>query len=218
MALDVTLRGTRNYVQGSQILGRTAAWLASRPDGHHLTLTTAKFTRITDRLVAARLLDVGAEPGAPEPDQIGEARFAAEPQEPARIVQFLEGTTTAPRIADEPSRLLRFEETARLSGSADYRITNAMQSYLAATIEFVKWLHARAAADVTDIWFTSLASARLAVAPDYAATATMTVTLEFERPHAGRLLTLCRVESSDRALSPFNIGFSCKVAEGASRS
>jgi hypothetical protein len=211
--LPVYLRGARTYVQGSQILARTGEWLADELGQASLKLAVAKFVRITDCGVEA-VFDPAEDnnPAAAGP-WIGEARYAT-PAAPS-IVRYRELTgAAAPRIADVPSRIQDFHSCGRLACTAHYTISGSQESFLAATIEIVKRLHAELGPAVSDIWFTGLASAALPIAPEYGQDGSMAVTPLLERPLDGRLLTLSRVSvAAPHAVPPFNIGFSCRLAK-----
>ncbi len=202
--LDVGLRGTRNYVQGSQILARTAEIVAA--DHPHALLTSAKFTRIT--LKGVRLV-VGDGDGA---DEIGRATFD---DGGTRIVaRFLEiDGPDAPRIDDVPPSTSGLEADAAGAGSAGFAIAGGFESYLAAVIECVKAIHAQRGEQVSDIWFTALAQARLPVAPAYPTTGVLTVTPKLARMVGERLQTLSLVDTEGKDAPPrFQILFSCVVA------
>ncbi|MFM7694456.1 MAG: hypothetical protein ACKO7U_09195, partial [Actinomycetota bacterium] len=94
--LEVGLRGTRNYVQGSQILARTAEIIArDHPDA---ALVTAKFTRITLRGVE---LVVGEGEAPSGGDEIGRGQFLAG-DERLPVRWFEVPGPEAPRIEDVP--------------------------------------------------------------------------------------------------------------------
>lgn len=215
--LPVYLRGARTYVQGSQILARTGEWLADEL-GHELgyatlKLAVAKFVRITECGVEAVLDPADDSNPAAAGSWIGESRYTT-PGGPC-LVRFREmAGAPAPRIADVPSRIQDFHSSGRLACTANYTISGSQESFLAATIEIVKRLHAELGSGVSDIWFTGLASAALPVAPEYGLDGSMAVTPLLERPLDGRLLTLSRVGvAAPHAVPPFNIGFSCRLAK-----
>ncbi len=210
--LDVYLRGSRDYVQASQILARSGEWLADGLGQAHLKLAVAKFVRITQCGVAA-VLDPPDGGLAAAGRWIGEARYTS----PAglRIVRYREMISApAQRIADVPSRIADFRQTGRLACKAHYSIDGSAESFLAATIEIVKRLHGELAVGICDIWFTGLASAALPIQSNYDHDGAAIVTPLLERPQDGRLLTLSRVEiASPNAVPPFNLGFSCRIAK-----
>lgn len=202
--LDVGLRGTRNYVQGSQILARTAEIVAA--EHPQAVLTSAKFTRITLKGVRLTFGDGDAA------DEIGRATFT---DGDARIIaRFHEvAGPDAPRIDDVPGATSGLEADADGAGSAAFAIAGGFESYLAAVIECVKAIHARRGEQVSDIWFTALAHAQLPVAPTYPATGTLTVTPKLARMVGERLQTLSLVDTDGAGAPPqFQILFSCVVA------
>lgn len=203
-ALVVGLRGTRNYVQGSQILARTAEIIAA--DHPQAVLVSAKFTRITLRGV--RMVIGDGEEG----DEIGRATFV---DGDARIVtRFFEvDGPDAPRIDDVPGATRDLTADDSGTGGAAFTIAGGFESYLAAVIECVKAIHARRGEQVTDIWFTALMGARLPVAPTYPHDGTLTVTPKIARMVGERLQTLSLVDTDGPGAPPqFQILFSCVVA------
>ncbi len=208
--LEVYLRGSRTYVQGSQILGRTGEWLQSGTNTGQLCLIAAKFLKITDCGVVAV---ANPEIDGLAANWIGEARYDG--ADGVQTVRFQEvGGEPAPRIQDAPSRIKDFTCDGRLAGSATYLIDGTHESCIAAIIEIVKRLHAHIDRDVQDIWFTGLASVRLPLSAPYQSEATISVRPLLERAQEGRLLTLSRIDfGASAAITPFNIGFSCRVAK-----
>ncbi len=198
-ALDVGLRGTRNYVQGSQILARTAEIVAPTA-----TLLTAKFTRITEQGVIAAI-----DGDAADGEEIGSAQFDVDGKRVA--VRYIDVPgPKAPRIDDVPGSTSGLETDGAGTGHADFAIDGTFESYLAAVIECVKAIHARRGDQVTDIWFTALVGARLPVVATYPTTGALRVTPKIERIVAGRLQTLSLVDTDGTAAPPqFQICFSC---------
>jgi hypothetical protein len=202
--LEVGLRGTRDYVQGSQILARSAEIVAAdHPDA---VLVAAKFTRITRQGVVAVLGD-----GDADGEEIGRGRLdlGGERLE----VRWLElPGPEAPRIDDVPGATSGLEPDGAGGGTCSFAIAGTFESYLAAVIEFVKALHARRGERVADIWFTALMGARLPVAAAYPTSGTLTATAEVERLVGGRLQTLSLVDTTGRGAPPrYQICFSCVI-------
>lgn len=209
-SLPVALRGTRDYVQGSQILARTAEIIAVHSSG--ASLQTAKFTRITDRGVEVAIGDGDGEGTGPE---IGTARFSTE----AGLLnaRFFEVPgAPAPPIDDVPHSTSDLAAGTDGSGRCAYEIRGDFESYLAAVIEFVKAVHAGRADRVSDIWFTALAGAALPVDPLYATSGAMTLEPKVERMVGERLQTLgvltTTASGGGVAPPPFQIAFSCVPA------
>ena len=205
--LAVGLRGTRSYVQGSQILARTAELIAAEAAEPAL-LVSAKFTKITDRgvLVAFDAADL------PAAFEVGRAQFAV--GKARRVMRFFEVEgPEAPRIDDVPPSTRGLVTTGDGGGHADFAIDATFESYLSAVIECVKALHAGRGRHVTDIWFTALVGGRLPIASDYPRAGVLRVTPKIERIVDGRLQTLSVVDTeTDRDIPPpFQICFSCLI-------
>ena len=203
--LNVYIRGTRDYVQGSQILGRTAELLAADSSAQ---LVSAKFTQITERGVRAVFDDADAG-GALE---IGRAQFVTAAGR--RTVRFCEvAGDKAPPIDDVPRVTANLETDGKGTGSTTFAIAGTFESYLVAIIEFVKAVHAQRGDHVTDIWFTALMGARLPLGASYPQTGTLRVTPKIERIVDGRLQTLSLVDTEGDGNAPpqFQICFSCVV-------
>jgi hypothetical protein len=203
--LNVFIRGTRDYVQGSQILGRTAELVGNEPPA---VLVSAKFTKITERGVVA-VFD-GEAPG--DLVELGRAQFATEAGR--QTVQFFEvAGDKAPPIDDVPRVTANLETDGKGTGSATFVITGTFESYLVAIIEFVKAVHAQRGDRVTDIWFTALMGARLPLGAAYPQTGTLRLTPKIERMVDGRLQTLSLVDTEGDGNAPpqFQICFSCVV-------
>lgn len=207
-SLPVALRGTRDYVQGSQILARTAELVAIDTPG--ASLQTAKFTRITDRGVEAAIGD--GEGAGPE---IGTARFITDAG--ALNARFFEVPgDPAPPIDDVPRSTSDLIAAPDGSGRCAFVIAGDFESYLAAVIEFVKAVHAARADRVSDIWFTALAGAALPLDPVYPTRGTMDLEPKVERMVGDRLQTLgvltTGTDTGGVAPPPFQIAFSCVTA------
>jgi hypothetical protein len=201
--LDVGLRGTRDYVQGSQILARTGELLAAEADAP-IALVAAKFTRITDQGVAVALADGDAFDGP----EIGTARYDQG------------GTIRTVRFHEVPGpQAPHLDEVAKVTGglavgddgavSCAFAIEGTFEAYLVAVIEFVKAAHAARADGVRDIWFTALAGAHLPLAPGYPREGTMRLEPRIERVVEGRLQTLGLLVTDGGAPPAFQIAFSC---------
>lgn len=206
--LNVYIRGTRDYVQGSQILGRTAELLAADSSAQ---LVSAKFTQITERGVLA-VFDA-AEAG--DALEIGRAQFVTGAGR--RTVRFCEvAGGKAPQIDDVPRVTANLETDGKGTGSTTFAIAGTFESYLGAIIEFVKSAHAQRGDAVTDIWFTALMGARLPLSASYPQTGTLRVTPKIERMVDGRLQTLSLVDTEGDGNAPpqFQICFSCVVGNG----
>ena len=204
--LDVGLRGTRDYIQGSQILSRTGELLAAGSDAP-IALVSAKFTRITERGVQVALADEDAVEG----EEIGRAQY--DEGGARRAVRFIEVPgPTAPRIDDVDKVTNGLEIAADGSAACAFAIAGTFESYLVAVIEFVKAAHAARADGVRDIWFTALMGARLPLDPVYPTTGTMRLSPKIERMVGERTQTLGLLETAGAgAPPPFQICFSCVI-------
>ena len=165
--LDVFLRGSRSYVQGSQILGRTADWLL-QTGLHGAVLVDAKFSQITDHpVIAFRHADMQpGQAGSP----IGRAVYRLG-DEKIDVLYADAKAGLAPRIEDQPTKLSSFLDHGDLRGEARLALDGTQEGYLAAVIETVKTLHQSLASEVADIWFTALSGAELPIAPGPGSTA-----------------------------------------------
>lgn len=204
--LDVGLRGTRDYIQGSQILARTGELVEAEADGP-VVLVSAKFTRITERGVRVALDEGDADDGA----EIGRAQYDWDGTR--RTVRFFEvDGPAAPRIDDVAKVTGDLVADAEGNASCTFAIAGTFESYLVAVIEFVKAAHAQRGAEVVDIWFTALMGARLPLAATYPASGALRLVPKVERVVEGRLQTLGVLETDGPdAPPPFQICFSCVV-------
>jgi len=209
--LNVFLRGSRSYVQGSQILGRTADWLfeAGLDDA---ILVDAKFSQITSHPIIA--FGLGDERPDIQGVPIGQARYRRG-DDLIEILYANAATCPAPWIGDQASKLESFTDHGDLSGEARVALDGTQEGYLAAVIETVKKLHQSLATEVEDIWFTALTGAALPITPNDSETASITVAPLLARNHDGRKQTFSSVTVADETGQPiqFNIAFSCLIAE-----
>lgn len=204
--LDVGLRGTRDYIQGSQILSRTSELLAAEADAP-IALVSAKFTRITEQGVQVALAADDAVAG----EEIGSAQY--DEGGTRRVVRFVEVPgPTAPRIDDVDKVTSGLEVAADGSAACAFAIAGTFESYLVAVIEFVKAAHATRAEGVRDIWFTALMGARLPLEPVYPTSGTMRLTPKIERMAGERTQTLGLLDTEGPGAPPqFQICFSCVI-------
>lgn len=204
--LDVGLRGTRDYIQGSQILARTGELVQAKSDAP-VELISAKFTQITEQLVRVALDAADEDDGV----EIGRAQYAVAGER--RVVRFFE-------VAGPPAA--RIDDVAKVTSglaigpdhgaTCSFAIAGSFESYLVAVIEFVKAAHAARGEDVVDIWFTALMGAHLPQTATYPTTGTLRLVPKIERIVDGRLQTLGLVETEGAGgPPPFQICFSCLV-------
>ena len=204
--LDVGLRGTRDYIQGSQILSRTGELLQAEATGP-IELVNAKFTQITQQGVRVALDADDVVDGV----EIGSAAYAT--PDGRRTVRFHEvAGPPAHRIDDVAKVTADLVADADGNASCTFAISGTFESYLVAVIEFVKAAHARRGEDVVDIWFTALMGAHLPLAATYPTSGTLRLTPKIERLVDGRLQTLGLVDTDGPGAPPtFQICFSCVV-------
>ena len=204
--LDVGLRGTRDYIQGSQILARTGE-LVQAASATPVTLISAKFTQITELGVRVALDEADVVEG----NEIGKAQYAVDGER--RTVRFFEiAGPTAHRIDDVAKVTSDLSVDAEHNAACDFAIEGSFESYLVAVIEFVKAAHAKRGEDVVDIWFTALMGAQLPLTATYPTTGSLRLTPKIERIVEGRLQTLGLVDTEGPgAPPPFQICFSCMV-------
>lgn len=204
--LDVGLRGTRDYIQGSQILSRTGELVQAASDAPVL-LVSAKFTQITELGVRVALDAADTDAG----NEIGKAQYEANGDR--QTVRFFEvAGPTAHRIDDVAKVTSDLAVDADYHASCSFAIEGSFESYLVAVIEFVKAAHAKRGEDVVDIWFTALMGAQLPLTSTYPTSGTLQLTPKIERIVDGRLQTLGLVATEGPgAPPPFQICFSCLV-------
>lgn len=165
-SLDVFLNGARSYVQGTQMIARSAEHLASLgpSDAPLPELQTAVFHRISDRGVTIREGQAVSPKDAPD-DLLGALVFA---HGDARIgLHLVEAQDTAPR-RDAPHAGRWSEQTAArqgaLSTAFDVEGLKTGEDLLVAIVQTVKGLHEALAADVHDVWLTGFRSANVPLA------------------------------------------------------
>lgn len=146
--LDVDLLNGRAYVQGSQVLAR----LCSAPQLEGAVLVHAKFSRLTDRLLAARP-DVSAYSG--DATAIGTVEFA---RDGASLVF---GIVELPDVAPPAARplavtLAQPEHDGALTGLCRFSEALGADGVLDAIVQAIKSLHEQMPEPTCDIWFTGL--------------------------------------------------------------
>jgi hypothetical protein len=204
--LDVGLRGTRDYIQGSQILSRTGE-LVQGESATPVLLVSAKFTQITEQGVRVALDPADSDDG----NEIGKAQYETGGER--QTVRFFEvAGPTAHRIDDVAKVTSGLTVDADHNAACRFTIAGTFESYLVAVIEFVKAAHAKRGEDVVDIWFTALMGARLPLTATYPTSGALRLTPKIERVVEGRLQTLGLVDTEGPgAPPPFQICFSCLV-------
>lgn len=156
--LPVFLNGTRDYVQGTQILARAAEALPEE----HLTLHTAAFHRQTVNGVGMLLTP---PEDSSRTDVLGTAQFHTSGEE-RREVTFVELADTAPRKTLPPTCKFTMQPgSQRNSLSADFAVTaiSCPEDFLIAVIQTIKGLHQDLPGGVCDVWFSGLRAGNIPV-------------------------------------------------------
>ncbi len=210
--LDVCLRGTRSYIQGSQMLAKAAEWLVSEGFGAAV-LTSAKFSKLTNRKV---MLQLDNEPAPPNLMRLGMATYGTGAG--TLNVQFLEHESAcAPRCPEQPSRISSYDSCGAGVGYCRFATDGTHESYLAAVVEILKKQQAGLAAHVEEIWFTALSNAELQIAPTPPLQGGLKASLLLSRAVNGRFQTLSRVETElptgSIEIQPFQVSFACVIRE-----
>lgn len=157
-ALPVFLNSARPYVQGTQMVARTAEWITEKIGAQDITFTACAFRSITDQLVA-----IG--PAAPADGDaerfIGTATFMAG----GAPLDFGFYTThdPAPRGTVAEPCTYRLSEGGPRDTSQVFEIAGiqGLEGLLVAMVQCLKTVHAGLAPDVHDIWFTGLRGAAI---------------------------------------------------------
>lgn len=167
--LDVCQNGTRDYVQGTQMVARAADCLAAET-GRAPVLQAATFYRITDKGVG--LVPCTADTAhdtTAMPDLLGTLVFGDE--DGPRHFQLVEMTDPAPRRAlDVAARWSEIDGARSTKLSSRYAITGVArgEDFLNAIVQAVKLLHEDLADDVRDVWLTGFRSANIPMSDDFA--------------------------------------------------
>lgn len=158
IALRVVLNGTRDYVQGSQIVARAIEQMA--PMGAQ-SLVSAGFHQITDRLVT--LTD---SPSEVAEDNLGELTVRTHEGDKLRAYLVAQDET-APRDT-RPQRVQCTKTSQSGPLDAEFSITaiSDLEDIFDALVQSVKGLHEDLADDVEDVWFTSLRGKSFPLASD----------------------------------------------------
>lgn len=163
--LDVFLNGTRDYVQGTQLIASAAR--AMTKSGHldaPATVQAAAFHAITDRTVS---LDLGQP--ADTANVMGSVTFLTLKNE-KRHAHFIAGDDQAPRANLPPLCTYRLAEA---SGPLDavYAVDGVSntEQFLIAFIQAMKERHQALTQTISDIWFTGLRGANIPVAEHFPA-------------------------------------------------
>lgn len=164
--LPVFLNGSRSYVQGTQMLARTAG-LVEQQFAQNAVLKSAAFHRITDRVVEVRITERKEE----QPQEIAEAVFEAGDKR-RYYASYKEVTEVAPQDDVPPeceyNQITENPENP-LDGKWSVTGISSLEDALVAIVQTVKAQHEHIGDNVANIWFTGLRAAALPVsipAPD----------------------------------------------------
>lgn len=167
--LDVFLRGTRDYVQGTQLVAESAKLLSHS----HFVIKKAAFTNITKKAVKAitysseRMIDA---------ESIGSVVFADPEGETVTFGLF--ALDADARQSDKPFTFeLSLQEEGDDHCSYVFSKTEALSDILDAIVQAIKSFIQRQSEQNYDIWFTGLRNLHLPVSPDSIdASGTITIT------------------------------------------
>jgi hypothetical protein len=213
--LDVFLNGTRNYVQGSQILARTAELM--RPVFGSLNLTEFTFKRTSINLVGVSLADDSAAnvPQSTAPP-IGDALFKSD-QKPIRA-KFVELPAAAPK-ADLPETVTLKLESGGTAGNGCFAFRGAVsfEDALRTIVQAVKKLHEALAQDARDIWLTGMRAAAIPIDKGFQ-DADGEIAVELVRlmrsPPQYQTLNKVTISERDGGLAPFFVTFALRSDRG----
>lgn len=163
-ALSVFLNGSRDYVQGTQMMARAMEMAVAQAPGPHV-LTSATFHRITDRGVLVAKAGI-----ADAAESLGKIQLTTGAG--ALAFDLVEGPDPAPRQSVAVAPTWHEEPEAR-QGPLTTRFTVdglcTGEDYLIAVVQILKQLHERLAPDVTDVWMTGFRSANIPFDPAFPA-------------------------------------------------
>lgn len=162
-ALDVFLNGNRNYVQGTQILARTAE-LIQLMSRDAFSLSEFAFKQTTLNLVGVSLSEQ-----APESDEpaIGAAIFTS--ARSRLYARFVDLDTPAPRAnVPETIALCLIAGGADGNGRFSFAAASSFEDSLRIIVQSVKTLHGAFAEDAHDIWLTGMRNAAIPIREGFA--------------------------------------------------
>lgn len=214
--LDVFIRGSRDYVQASQVLSRSIELLGRETDVGSPTLISAKFENITKNKI---LLCFKAEPTLAE-QRIGSAVFEVSGERIA-VFYYVEPNVTAAIIEDKQDPIIQFKNLSspmeKPAGVAVFRSSGSVETLLEGTIAVIKRLHQEIDVGVVDVWFTAIARAALT---DRISSADFEVDIRvnhfMKRVVGGRIQTLSSVDLSAPQIGTiptFQVAFSYRNSD-----
>jgi hypothetical protein len=211
-ALDVFLNGKRNYVQGSQILARTAEIIQGRY-GAGLCLREFAFKHTTVKLVGVHFGEGEQDMSA---SRIGEATFGAASN--GIRTGYFELSELAPK-ADIPESIVLNLKSGGTGGSGCFQYAGALtfEDALRVVVQAIKTLHQALAPDAYDIWLTGMRGG--AIPLDRGFSAEMgEIEVEMLRlmgsPPQYQTLNRVTVRSQGSALAPFAVTFALRSDRG----
>jgi hypothetical protein len=216
LPLNVFLNGTRNYVQGSQILARTAEIIQPTP-GHALALTEFAFKHTTINLVGVSLADarLSAEDQIAAP-VLGEALFAS--AQSSIRARFVELSASAPR-ADLPETVTLKLESGGTKGNGRFKFSGAFsfEDALRTIVQAVKKLHEALAEDAGDIWLTGMRAAAIPIDtgfPDKVGEIVVELVRLMRTPPQYQTLNRVTIAADGASLASFFVTFALRSDRG----
>ncbi|MCB9992213.1 MAG: hypothetical protein H6873_01000 [Hyphomicrobiaceae bacterium] len=189
--LGTFLRGTRDYVQGTQLLARTAALVLDQT----ARLEQAAFSHITDHDALAFL--VGTEPEGVE--ILGRCRFAGN----KGPMDFVWASAPDPAPQLDADMGIDFSVSGRLeSGDAEASFGRiaALEEMLNVLVQGLKTHHSALFPGAKDIWFTGLRKANFpATWPEAWPGGTIGFADFRAQERDGRIQTMCRADLTSQA-------------------
>lgn len=158
---DVFQNGTRNYVQGTQMLAAAARAVYERIDVN-ATVSAATFTRITQNRIGLSPDDASSlDPAA----DLGTAKFSVAGE--TVTLRFAELPEPAPR-RDVPESITYelVEKTNALSGTFSYGNVLTFEDRITVFVQCIKSLHSALPGTPHDIWFTGCRRATFSLEPE----------------------------------------------------
>ena len=152
-SLNVFIRGSRDYVQGTQIVSRTAELL---PDGDW-KMTLCQFKKITKQIVGASLVENKSAPS------IGRAVFENSLGQRLNYYFYNQEPSAASMNTDMDIDWHLKRSTEPLCGTIYFQRLSSFESGLNVMVQGVKELHSMLNNSVHDVWWTGLRGGALNV-------------------------------------------------------
>jgi hypothetical protein len=212
--LEVFLNGTRNYVQGSQILARTAELI--RPGFGPLNLTEFVFKRTSINLIGVRLDDSASNEPQRGASPIGDALFQSDQM--AIHATFVELSAAAPK-ADLPETVALKLKSGGTGGNGCFAFHGAFsfEDALRTVVQAVKKLHETLTQDARDIWLTGMRAAAIPIDKGFR-DANGQIEVELVRlmqsPPQYQTLNKVTITGGKSGLAPFFVTFALRSDRG----